>query len=177
MKIVKIACSFCGANTELARKLITCDDFCICNICIARAQESLSTKDKSVTLCNVCSFCGQREPIIYQAKSTHTSADICVNCFNLCVEIATEEHYEPRACRLCFANNEKAGEQLIFGYGGDICSSCVTEIQRNNVINQAATCLFSNGPQHNLPVYIGSKSDLQGLCVLCRLSCSKALRR
>jgi ClpX C4-type zinc finger len=82
-----LACTFCGADSDQASKLIAGPSCYICDECVARARVGFDARGQ-------CSFCGKHASIELAVTGTEAAA-VCAECLDLCDEILAAE--PPRA--------------------------------------------------------------------------------
>jgi len=95
-------CSFCGKAQKQVRKLIAGPHACICDQCVATADQVIATGDTVATALSAvkpigadlaavkCGFCGKtRQQVSGIAAAAHGT--ICTECLLLCHEIIAEE--------------------------------------------------------------------------------------
>ena len=97
-----LRCSFCGKNQKQTRKLIAGPGVYICDECIEKAGQVITTGEVAATALSAikplgadaatvkCSFCGKRR---HQVSGLAVAAGgaICTECLALCNEIITED--------------------------------------------------------------------------------------
>lgn len=102
----RVRCSFCGATTPTARKLVAGPDVFVCDACVAlasgtlagdpaaeqrwAAQRTSSPAPQGRRRSQPCSFCG-KGPEQVRGMAYGGGSRICSECLDLCREIIAEE--------------------------------------------------------------------------------------